>query len=138
MSFDPATALLNFGTSILDKFFTSPEEKEKAKLKLLELNQAGELKHVEIGLSAIIAEAKSSDPWTSRARPSFLYVMYIMILFALPMGILSAFKPDIAIQIADGVKNYLNAIPSYMWNTFGLGYGGYAIARSWDKTKGGN
>ena len=37
-------------------------------------------------MSAIVAEANSSDPWTSRARPSFLYLIYVLLLFAVPMG----------------------------------------------------
>jgi hypothetical protein len=38
-----------------------------------------------------LAEAQSADPWTSRARPNFLYVMYILLPTALPTGVLSAF-----------------------------------------------
>jgi hypothetical protein len=31
-------------------------------------------------MAAVLAEAESPDPWTSRARPSFLYVMYVLLL----------------------------------------------------------
>ncbi len=34
-------------------------------------------------MTAIVAEANSADPWTSRARPSFLYVMYALLLWAI-------------------------------------------------------
>jgi hypothetical protein len=92
--------------------------------------QDGELKELEISMSAIVAEARSSDPWTSRARPSFLYVMYVMILTALPMGVLSVFRPDMAVQIAEGVKAWLTAIPDQLWWLFGAGYLGYTGVRS--------
>ena len=59
---------------------------------------------IEAQLQAIVAEANSADPWTSRARPSFLYVMYILLLTALPMGLLSAFHPAAAKDIAAGMK----------------------------------
>ena len=134
MSFDPITAALSLGGTIIDKIFPDPEQRDKAKLELFKLQQEGKLKETELSMSAIVAEAKSKDPWTSRARPSFLYVMYIMILASIPIGILSVFKPDTAIQIANGMKAYLGSLPTELWWTFGTGYGGYTVARSaWDK-----
>ncbi len=121
---------------LIGKYFPSEEEKNKAKLALLEAEQSGKLEELKTQLSAIVAEANSSDPWTSRARPSFLYVVYICILFGLPMGILSAFKPDIAASIARGFGLWLNAIPDAMWGLFGVGYLGYVGARSYDKKNG--
>lgn len=121
------------GFSLIDALFTSDDEREAAKLKVMQLAQDGKLKELEIGMSAIIAEANSKDPWTSRARPSFLYVMYIMILTAIPMGILSAFQPEIADRIAEGLQKWLDAIPSEMWTLFGVGYTGYAVNRTYDK-----
>lgn len=115
---------------VADKFFVDAKDKEAFKLKSLELQQQGEFKAQEIQLSAILAEAKSADPWTSRARPSFLYVMYIMIIASIPLGVLSVFKPDMAVQIAAGMKAWLSAIPDSLWTVFGLGYLGYTGARS--------
>lgn len=135
MAFDPLTAVMNVGEKLLDKFFPDPIKKAEAHLELIKMQQNGELKETEIRMSAIIQEAKSSDPWTSRARPSFMYVMYIMILFSIPMGIISAFKPDVATQIANGMKAYLSSIPEGLWVTFGIGYTGYSAARSYDKRK---
>ncbi|MCB2088704.1 MAG: hypothetical protein KDD98_07750, partial [Sphingomonadaceae bacterium] len=56
--------------SIIDKVIPDPEARRKAKLELLELQGSQELKTIETRLSAIVAEANSADPWTSRARPS--------------------------------------------------------------------
>jgi hypothetical protein len=120
----------------LDKIFPDKAERERAKLALLQAQQAGELKELEISMSAIIAEANSSDPWTSRARPSFMYVMYILLLASLPMGVLSAFSPDSAKAIIAGYEGWLGAIPSDMWWLFGAGYLGYAGARTFEKKKG--
>ncbi len=129
------TAVVGIGGKLIDKFFPDPVEAAKAKAELLRMQQAGELKELETRMSAILAEAKSSDPWTSRARPSFLYVVYIIILAAIPMGILHAYKPDLAVGIAEGFKAWLNAIPGDMWWLFGAGYLGYTGARSLDKRK---
>ena len=87
-------------TSIIDKIIPDKEARAKAKLELMKLEGSQEMKLIEARLSAIVAEAQSTDPWTSRARPSFLYVMYAMILWALPMGVLAAFELSIAREIA--------------------------------------
>ena len=127
--------LLSFGTKIIDSLDLDDTKKNEAKLKMALMQQEGKLKEYETQFSAILAEAKSSDPWTSRARPGFLYVMYLFILVSIPIGILSAFDPDMGRQIADGVKMWLEAIPGELYALFGAGYLGYSGVRSWDKGK---
>lgn len=122
-------------TSIIDKVIPDQNAKAEAKIKLLELQQSGELKLVETQLSAIIAEAQSADPWTSRARPSFLYVMYTLLLFSIPMGIVSAWDADVAGRITAGMTGYLQSIPEPLYVLFGTGYLGYTAARQWGKAK---
>lgn len=80
-------------------------------------------------LSGILAEAQSADPWTSRARPSFLYVMYAMLLWAIPMGLIAAVQPEAAANIAAGMNAYLNGLPEPLYALFGTGYLGYTVAR---------
>lgn len=128
-------ALLDIGSKIIDKVWPDPAQKAEAQTKLLQLQQSGELKELEISMSAILAEANSVDPWTSRARPSFLYVVYIIILSAIPMGALYAVSPETATNVSTGFKEWLAAIPDPMWTLFGAGYLGYAGARSFDKRK---
>jgi hypothetical protein len=76
--------------SIIDKIIPDPKARDTAKLELLKLQGSQELENIKTQLSGILAEAQSADPWTSRARPSFLYVMYAMLLWAIPMGLISA------------------------------------------------
>ena len=87
-------------------------------------------------MQAIVAEAQSTDPWTSRARPSFLYMMYALILWAIPMGLIAAADPKMAQGIADGMTGYLRGIPEELYALFGTGYLGYTAARTWGKVKG--
>ena len=123
-------------TSIIDKIIPDKEARAKAKLELIKLEGTQEMKLIEARLQAIVAEAQSVDPWTSRARPSFLYVMYVMILWALPMGLLAAFNPSAAKEIAAGMNAYLNGLPEPLYALFGTGYLGYTAARQWGKVKG--
>ena len=121
---------------LLDKLIPDPKARDEAKLKLLELQGSQELESAKTQMSAILAEAASTDPWTSRARPSFLYVMYVLLLWAIPMGIIAAIRPAAAKDIAAGMNAYLSGLPDSLYALFGTGYLGYTIARQWGKTNG--
>lgn len=128
--------IITVGLKLIDKVIPDPEAKAEAQIKLLQAQQQGELEEVKTQLSAIISESQSSDPWTSRARPSFMYVMYLMILFGIPMGVLSVFSPDAATKLTIGVQAWLSAIPEELWWLFGCGYLGYSTNRTFEKLKG--
>lgn len=125
--------ILGIGKAILDKIIPDKAERQQYELKLLELQNQGAFKAEELRYSAINTEAESQDKLTSRARPSFLYVMYIIILAAIPMGILYSSEPQLATNITTGFKNWLSAIPTDLWMLFGAGYLGYGAFRSYDK-----
>ena len=129
-------ALISPVAGLIDKLIPDPKARDAAKLELLKLQGSQEMDAIKTQMTAIVAEAQSTDPWTSRARPSFLYVMYAMILWAIPMGLIAAVRPDMAKGIADGMNAYLAGIPEPMWALFGTGYLGYTAARSWGKAKG--
>ena len=123
-------------TKLIDKIIPDPKARDAAKMELLKLQGTQELEAVRTQLSALIAEAQSPDPWTSRARPSFLYVMYAIILWSIPMGLIAAVQPQMARDIAGGMNAYLNGIPQPLWALFGTGYLGYTAARQWGKARG--
>jgi hypothetical protein len=129
-------ALIGPLTALIDKVIPDKAARDKAKLELLHLQGTQELAEINARLSAIVAEANSHDPWTSRARPSFLYVIYILLLFALPMGVIAAFRPDTAQAIAAGMNAYLAGLPEPLYALFGTGYLGYTAARQWGKIAG--
>ena len=129
-------ALVGPLASIIDKVIPDKAAREQAKLELMRLEGTQEMEIVQARLAAIVAEAQSPDPWTSRARPSFLYVMYVMILFSLPMGLIACFNPRAAHDIGSGITAYLNGLPEPLYALFGTGYLGYTVARQWGKVKG--
>ena len=122
--------------SLIDNLFTSDEERAAAKLKLMEMEQRGDLDSMKIQLSAILAEANSKDPWTSRARPTFLYLIYSIILLCVAGAIIGIWWPDHVATAASNLTNLLMAIPESLWWLFGAGYLGYTSARSFDKWRG--
>jgi len=120
---------------LLDKLIPDPKAREDAKLSLMKEDGRQALREVEAQLSPILAEAKSNDKWTSRARPSFMYVIYILILTSIPMAIIYAYDPVLAKNLTDGFRAWLSAIPDPIINLFGIGYLGYTGARSFEKWK---
>ena len=120
---------------LIDKIIPDPAARDAAKLELLKQQDSAEMDAIRIQLSAVVAEAQSVDPWTSRARPSFLYVMYALLLWAIPMGLIAAAQPAMAQDIARGMNAYLAGIPEPLYALFGTGYLGYTVAREWGKAK---
>lgn len=122
---------------ILDKAWPDPAQKAQAALEIEKLRQAGEFKELDAAMTAIIAEANSADPWTSRARPSFMYVFYFILLalviFAPLIGI---FRPVEMRQFFEHVKFGFESVPEALWWTFSAGYLGYTTARTYEKKNG--
>lgn len=80
----PLDAVLGVGMKILDKFFPDPEQKAKAQLELLQMQQNGELAKI----NADIAEQQeltkrqqadmASDSWLSKnIRPMMLIALFV-------------------------------------------------------------
>ena len=121
---------------LIDKIIPDPEARDRAKLELIKLQGDQEMAAIGAQMQAIVVEAQSTDPWTSRARPSFLYVMYALILWAIPMGLIAAADPKMALGIGSGMTAYLRGLPEELYALFGTGYLGYTAARTWGKVKG--
>jgi hypothetical protein len=130
------SGLFEIGTKLIDKLIPDPEAKARAQLELLRQQQAGELQELQTRMSAILAEAQSSDPYTSRARPSMLYVFYTLIIAGLPMGLLAAISPSTAADVATGFGAWLSAIPENITDMATFVMLGYIGGRSFEKVKG--
>ena len=95
----PLGAILDIGGKILDKVFPDPAQAEQAKLKLLEMQQTGELAQ----LNADVSEAHEltdrlkadmlSDSWLSKnIRPATL--IFILITYTV-FGMMSAWDIEV-------------------------------------------
>jgi hypothetical protein len=62
--------------------------------------------------------------------------MYAILLFSIPMGLIGAVQPEMALGIAAAMNAYLNGLPEPLYALFGTGYLGYTAARQWGKAKG--
>ncbi|GAA4212691.1 hypothetical protein GCM10022253_02530 [Sphingomonas endophytica] len=120
---------------LLDKLIPDPRAREAAQRELLRMEGTQELERVKTQIAAILAEAQASDPWTSRARPGFLYVMYALLLWSIPMGLIAAVRPQAAAAIAQAMNGYLAGLPEPLYTLFATGYLGYTVAREWGKAR---
>lgn len=129
-------AILGVGSSLIDKLFPDPIKNAEAKAKLLQMQQSGELAKIEAQQNMIIAEASSADKWTSRARPSFLYVMYFLFMACFIGAIISVWYPLEVKQAAENLSLLFNGLPQELYILFGSGYLGYGYYRTREKEKG--
>ena len=118
-------AIFDFGSNLLDKFFPDKDEAAKAKIKLIELQQNGELVKLQTQAGIIIAESKSEHFIVSAWRPMTMLVFVFIIannyILAPYAGLL--FSVDISLEIPDD-----------MWDLLKLGIGGYVGSRGVEKS----
>ena len=130
------TQLLPVVSDVLDRVIPDKDEADKAKMALLRMEREGELRAEAKRLDVLANESNSRDPWTSRARPCFLYVVYIYLLTGLPVGIVGAVNPEAAAGFTQGMRDFLGAIPGGMWGLFASCFAVYTGGRSWEKGRG--
>lgn len=80
----PLDALLGIGSKLIDKFFPDPEQKAKAQLELLQMQQNGELAQLNADISESQELTKrqqndmTSDSWLSKnIRPMSLIAIFL-------------------------------------------------------------
>ena len=80
----PLDAILGIGSKLIDKFFPNPEDKAKAQLELLQMQQNGELAQINADISESQEVTKRqqydmlSDSWLSKnIRPMTLIAILV-------------------------------------------------------------
>jgi hypothetical protein len=87
----PLGALLDIGGKILDKVFPDPAQAEQAKLKLLEMQQNGELAQIQAEIAGQQEVTKrweadmASDSWLSKnIRPmTLIFILFAYFVFSM-------------------------------------------------------
>lgn len=116
--------LISLGLGLLDKFFPDPAKKAEAQVKLLTMQQAGDLKELEAAMQVITTEAKSEHFIVAAWRPiTMLTFVFIIANNYILYPYLSLFW-DAAPSLT---------IPPDMWDLLKLGLGGYVVGRSVEK-----
>jgi len=125
----------DLSAAITGKEPINAEKAAEIALKMQELQAGLENARMQV----MLAEASSQDKWTSRARPAYMYVFYLIVLV---VGVLAPFVgiffPSQMNIFFANVGAGFRAIPEFAWEVFCAGYLGYAGFRSFDKWKVGN
>jgi len=118
-------AALQIGSQLIERLWPSPEERDKAKLALLQLQQEGALREIEASMQVVVAEAKSEHVLTATWRPitmlTFVCVVANNLILAPYIGLM--FGVDIALPM-----------PAEVWELLPLGIGGYLAGRTIEKS----
>lgn len=127
-------------TDLLNKAISTawptPEAKASAAAVTVQAAANAAITQLQASQAVMLAEASSQDGFTSRARPSMLYVFYILLISAVPMGIVAAISPETAENIAKGFGAWLSAIPGSITDLATYVMLGYIGGRSVEKIKG--
>jgi len=124
MSLNPLTSILNFGSTLLDKFIPDKDEAMKAKVALMTMAQNGELTKLQISAGVVTAEANSEHWLAANWRP------ITMLVFVFIIANNYIIYPYLALFFDSAPKL---DIPPDMWDLLKLGLGGYVIGRSTEK-----
>ena len=116
--------IIDAGLKIIDKIIPDPAQREEAKRKLFEVQQAGELRELEAAASVVVAEAKSEYSLTSQWRP------ITMLTFTAIVANNYIVAPYL--QAMFGWSVTLD-MPPQLWNLLSIGIGGYIVGRSGEK-----
>jgi len=125
----PLGALLDIGGKILDKVFPDPVQAEQAKLKLLEMQQNGELAKINADaaeqheLTARLQADMASDSWLSKnIRPGTL--VFILVVYS-TFAMMSAW--DIEVN-----NNYVELLGQWGMLIMSFYFGGRTLEKIMD------
>lgn len=110
--------LFDLAGKVFDKIFPNPQQAAEAKLKLFEMQQAGELKLLEGQVAVITAEAKS-ESWLAQSWRPITMLVFTGLIVARWFGWAA---PNLS------PEEYIK-----LWSIVELGLGGYVIGRSAEK-----
>ncbi len=120
----PLDAVFNIGSKVIDKLWPDPEKAAAAKLRLLELNQTGDLAEMNAAMSVIVAEAQS-DHWVVSAWRPITMLVFVAIVANnyLLYPYISLFWSAAPVL----------ELPPDLWDLIKIGLGGYVVGRSAEK-----
>ncbi len=116
---------LTLGTSLIERLFPDPEAQAAAKLKLMELQQSGELQQMTAAAGIVQAEAESEHWLTANWRP------LTMLTFVVIIANNYILYPYLSLFWSEAPRLDL---PPDMWDLLKIGLGGYVLGRSTEKS----
>lgn len=130
--------ILTIGSTLLDRVLPNPKDAAEAKLKLLELQQNGDLARwqgevtmAQGQVSTNTAEAASASLWVAGWRPAVGWTCATAFAFKFVLGPLAS-----VVMQALGHPIVLPVLDYSEMSTILIGMLGLGVTRSWEKIKG--
>ena len=111
--------LLEIGGKLIDKLIPDPGARDKARLELFNMAQAGELQDLGIRANIITTEAQS-ESWLTRSWRPITMLTFVALVVAHWLGFTA---PNISEEQVLGLLDIVQ-----------IGLGGYVVGRSLEKT----
>ena len=118
-------AILDFGSTLLDKFFPDKDAAAKAKLEVLRMQSSGELAKLQASAGIITAESQSEHFLVAAWRP------ITMLVFVFIIANNYIIYPYLSLFFDSAPKL---SIPPDMWDLLKIGIGGYTVGRTVEKS----
>jgi hypothetical protein len=131
MALDPVSAAIDLGTTLIQRIFPDPAQAAEAKLKLLELQQNGELATMTAQTDINKVEAQNSSLFVSGWRPAVGWVTVIALFYQYvfkPLG--STFAAAIGHPLPD-----MPGLDDNLWQLM-MGMLGMGGLRTYEKVQG--
>ena len=131
MSLDPISAALDLGTTLINKIFPDPAQASEAKLKLLEMQQNGELAQMTSQTDINKIEASNTSIFVSGWRPAIGWVCALALFYQyLLKPLASSLLPAFGIQVPP-----LVGLDDNLWQLM-MGMLGMGGLRTFEKVQG--
>ena len=124
--------LLPVISNVLDRIIPDKAAAEAAKVELLKAQMNGELQQIMGQLEVNKEEAKSADPFTSRARPFIMWICGIAFAYASIVEPVARFVA----KVMFGYSGDFPVIDTNLTMQILMGLLGLGALRSWDKKNG--
>ena len=129
---DPITAILGIGNKLIDHFFPDANQAAAAKLRLLEMQQNGDLQVMASQMDINKIEAQNPSLFVSGWRPFIGWVCGISLTYAAIIEPVSRFLAKVVFQYTSEFP----VIDTTLTLQILLGLLGLAGMRSWEKKEG--
>lgn len=133
LPFGLAAAAIPKILEIVGGFIGDKDKLNELEVKLRSDNVQADLQRDLSSMELRLGAQKSEDPFVRRARPLFLYLIYVFFAVFFFAACLGAFLPERFLIFAGNIKAMFAAIPDQGWMFFSAVYLGYTGGRSWDK-----
>jgi hypothetical protein len=131
MAFDPLSAALDLGNTLITRIFPDPAQADAAKLELLKLQQSGELTAMTAQTDIDKEEAKSASLFVSGWRPAIGWVCALALAYQYLIRPLAGTVASIAGIVIPPLPGLDDNLWQLMMGMLGLGG-----LRTFEKTQG--